>query len=222
MDKQDLTPSQAELDAHGFDPHDFEWFAVPRRPRADGWTPHAQRSFIEALADTGSVTMAARAVTRTVQSAYRLRRAPGAESFAAAWDAAIAQASKKLVDIAFDRAINGVEHQQVDGEGNLLWAHTRYNDRLLMFLLRAHHPGRYGGVEGRRMAPTPPDPQPVDATIEALAPVTPPDPHRLMAPDDLANLIATIAEPEPEPVPASPPPATPPPAKKTKSRASRA
>ena len=32
---------------------------VPRKPRHDGWTPERQRAFIEALADTGSVTRAA-------------------------------------------------------------------------------------------------------------------------------------------------------------------
>src|SRR3546814_16236801 len=73
------------LSEHGFDPNDFEWLPVPRQPRADGWSPDAQRRFIEALADTGSVTEAAREVRKSVQSCYRLRRAPGAEGFAAAW-----------------------------------------------------------------------------------------------------------------------------------------
>ena len=38
---------------------DFE--PVPRRPRADGWTPEVQRAFIAALAVTGSDRQAARA-----------------------------------------------------------------------------------------------------------------------------------------------------------------
>ena len=41
--------------------------------------------------------------------AYKLRRSPGAEGFAAVWDA----------------------------EGRIVGRETRYNDRLLMFLLRA-------------------------------------------------------------------------------------
>src|SRR3546814_15484466 len=50
MDKRNLTPAPpSALDAHGFDPNDFDWLPVPRQPRADGWSPDAQRRFIEAL-----------------------------------------------------------------------------------------------------------------------------------------------------------------------------
>jgi hypothetical protein len=42
--------SSPERDAHGFDPNDFEWRPVPRRPRADGWSPEVQARFVEALA----------------------------------------------------------------------------------------------------------------------------------------------------------------------------
>lgn len=75
---------RAELDANGFDPNEFEWRPVPRRPRADGWTPDVQRRFIQALAETGVVEQACRIVGMSVGSAYRLRHAPGAESFARA------------------------------------------------------------------------------------------------------------------------------------------
>lgn len=60
---------------------------VPRKiRRAHGWTPTRQRDFIEALADSGSVTEAARRVNMTPEAAYYLRRAEGAESFRAAWE----------------------------------------------------------------------------------------------------------------------------------------
>lgn len=36
-----------------------EFTPVPRKPRHDGWTPERQKAFIEALADTGSVSRAA-------------------------------------------------------------------------------------------------------------------------------------------------------------------
>jgi hypothetical protein len=63
---------------------------VPVRARKDGWLPQRQVDFIGVLAETGCVAEAARAVGMSRESAYRLRERPGAESFAAAWDAALA------------------------------------------------------------------------------------------------------------------------------------
>lgn len=59
---------------------------VPLRARADGWTPARQAAFLGILAETGSVGEAARRVGMARETAYRLRRKPGAGSFAAAWD----------------------------------------------------------------------------------------------------------------------------------------
>src|SRR5687767_841383 len=131
------------LDAHGFDPAAYKWLPVLRKPRKDGWTPQRQRDFIAALADTGCVEHAARAVSMTPRSAYRLRREPGAETFAAAWDAALQHAARKLVDLAFDRAIHGTDEPVFDKEGRRIGRRMRQNDRLLMFLLRAYMPERF-------------------------------------------------------------------------------
>lgn len=130
------------LDAHGFDPDQYDWYPVLRRPRDDGWTPAKQRLFIEVLADSASPKQAADAVGMSRESAYKLRRSPGGEGFAAAWDAAIQQGSKRLVDIAFERAVDGVEEPVWDADGRVIGHRTRYNDRLLMFLLRSHQPAR--------------------------------------------------------------------------------
>jgi hypothetical protein len=72
---------------------DFE--PVPRRPRADGWTPELQRAFIAALAVTGSPRRGARAVGKAQYGAEQLRKAKGAEGFNAAWDRAMALAAEK-------------------------------------------------------------------------------------------------------------------------------
>ncbi len=48
-----------------------------------------QAAFLAALAVTGSVRTAARRVGMSRETAYRLRGKPGAESFAAAWNAAL-------------------------------------------------------------------------------------------------------------------------------------
>lgn len=62
---------------------------VPARPRCDGWTPARQAAFIGYLAETRSVIAACRVLEMGRESAYRLRRRPGAAGFAAAWDAAL-------------------------------------------------------------------------------------------------------------------------------------
>lgn len=121
-----LAPS-TELDAHGFDPADYKWVPVLRRPRADGWTPQRQVEFIAALADSGCVEEAARQVAMTPRSCYRLRRSPGAENFAATWDAALAQAARKLVDLAFDRAIHGSDEPVFDKQGRRVGRRMRHN-----------------------------------------------------------------------------------------------
>lgn len=60
---------------------------VPLRPRPDGWSPVRQAEFIGLLAQTRCVSKAATLVGMSRESAYRLRRKPGAEEFVAAWDA---------------------------------------------------------------------------------------------------------------------------------------
>ena len=76
---------------------------VPIRPRGDGWTVTRQAQFIGMLAQTGSVLAAAEAVGMGRESAYRLRRRPGAAGFAAAWDAALKKPHKR-VDLASAKA----------------------------------------------------------------------------------------------------------------------
>jgi len=109
---------------------------VPRRNnRHDGWTPERQRAFIEALADTGSVTRAAAQVNIAQANCYALRRAPGAESFRAAWEAALDYGVLRLKDIAFERAIEG-QLVPVFVAGKLMGFRRKRNDALLMFCLR--------------------------------------------------------------------------------------
>ncbi|WP_054530833.1 hypothetical protein [Erythrobacter sp. SG61-1L] len=65
---------------------------VPLRARADGWTPGRQAAFLGYLAQTRSVSEAARLVGMARETAYRLRGRRGAESFAVAWDVAMGRA----------------------------------------------------------------------------------------------------------------------------------
>ena len=113
-----------------------EFTPVPRQcKRHDGWTPDRQRRFIEALADTGSVRHAAMAVNMAQEGAYALRRHPQAQSFREAWEAAHELGVQRLRDVALDRALNGVE-VPVYSYGKLIGTRRKFNDRLLMHLLR--------------------------------------------------------------------------------------
>jgi hypothetical protein len=124
---------------------------VPRHyQRHDGCTPDRQRRFIEALADTGSVEAAARAVDMSSVGTYHRRRQPGAQGFRAAWEAALTLGVQRIEDVAMDRALNGVE-EPLYSYGKLIGSRTRYNDRLLMFILRNCAPERFaagGGPKG--------------------------------------------------------------------------
>ena len=115
---------------------------VPRKYRHDGWTPERQRAFIAALADTGSVSRAAAMVNMAQANCYTLRRAPGAESFRRAWEAALDFGVARLKDIAFERAIDGYLVPVFVG-GKLMGFRRKHNDALLMFCLR--HYGQDAG-----------------------------------------------------------------------------
>lgn len=179
-------------DARGFDPTEFEWRPVPRRPRRDGWTHEVQQRFIEALARTGVVERACEAVNMSVTSAYNLRNAPGGERFAQAWHDVLARAAHRMLDIAFEHAIEGEEVPVFDRDGIRIGAKRRYNTRMAMFMLRAYFPERFrhAGQDTRRAdEPAPPPAQPVARIVEALAPETPAEPHLLATPERLDDMV---------------------------------
>jgi hypothetical protein len=71
---------------------------VPLRRRSDGWSPELQLRFIELLAGGATPGEAAGKLGKNRQNAYALRRRPGAESFGAAWDSAVAWARSARSD----------------------------------------------------------------------------------------------------------------------------
>lgn len=110
----------------------------PRKARADGWTAAMQRDFIRALAETGCVSHAAKAVGVARNTAYAMRQRATYATFALAWDVAIQMGRKRLLDIAMERAIEGQE-VAVWYRGEQVGTRTVHNDRLLTFLI-AHTP----------------------------------------------------------------------------------
>lgn len=92
------------------------FYPVPVRTRRDGWTIERQADFLGLLAECGSVIGACEGVGMSRKSAYRLRALPGAESFAAAWDAALGMPARKVTApahdfFACDRPVHLVMHR---------------------------------------------------------------------------------------------------------------
>ena len=185
-------PPPNELDTLGdpatYNPDDYRWVPVRRQARYDGWTEEKQRRFIEVLADTGLVGTAAKSVGLTRESAYRLRRAAGAEAFAAAWDAARHHAGGLIEDIAFERAIKGVAVPVFNEHGEEIASRTRYDNRLLVFLLRRLRADRYGGDLRGGPPPGAADtaPPPLALSLRALEPALPAPPEELLG-DELPH-----------------------------------
>ncbi|MEO5494214.1 MAG: hypothetical protein ABIR08_09325 [Sphingomonas sp.] len=108
MRDQPPSPSPAaEPEEIAPDDYLLTFATVPGRARRDGWTPDRQRGFIEVLRTTGVVAAAARAVGKSGVSAYNLRKRPGAEGFAAAWDRALDDARDDALDLAMERVRHG-------------------------------------------------------------------------------------------------------------------
>lgn len=184
----------------GFDPADYVWVPVPRQRRPDGWSHAKQRLFIEHLADTSSVTAAATQVDMSVNSCYALRRAPGAEQFAAAWTAAVQSGVTRLADLALERAMTGEEIPVFDKSGHRIACRYKYSDRMIMFLLRAHMPERYGHAHRTTSAPhdrdRPEAPRiaSVAQAIALLEPAMPDNPAALLTEQALCDRLQDIQD----------------------------
>ena len=72
------------------------FYPVPLRQTGTGWTTERQANFLGWLAETGSVSAACARVGLSRNSAYKLRKKRVAESFAAAWDAALGMPVRKV------------------------------------------------------------------------------------------------------------------------------
>ncbi len=119
------------------------------RNRHDGRTKQKQVGFIDALAETGCVTDACRAVGMSTESAYTLRRRYDAIDFRMSWDLALEYAVHRLADAALSRAIHGVAVPHYY-KGEVVGEHRRYNETLTMFILRYRDPYTYARSRDRQ------------------------------------------------------------------------
>jgi hypothetical protein len=167
-----------------YDPAEYRWVPVRRRPRTDGWTEEKQRRFIEVLADTGRVSLAAKAVGMSRQAAYELKRSAEGAAFSRAWDAARLHAGAFLEDIAFDRAIEGREENVFNEYGEVIATKHVPDNRMLTFLLKSLLPDRYGNaaaaVDSQRPTTT------VEACLRAMEPQLPEPAETLLGAQTLA------------------------------------
>ncbi|GEM_PF-285608 len=114
-----------------------------KQPRANSITPERQRRFVATLAATGIVKQAAKSIGKSLEALYKLRHRPGAEGFAAAWDAALERGVQRLEDCALERAIQGTSTPIVS-QGEILGWWDKPDNHLLRFLLRYRLPQKYG------------------------------------------------------------------------------
>ena len=141
------------LDPDGIDPaqplpEDFAFTPVPRQTRRiSGLNPHKQRAFIAHLAASGSVTMAARATGHDASPWYQLRRAAGAEQFAAAWDRAIEAGARRVLDLLTEHAIHGTP-ETLSQNGEIILERRRYNHRAMQWIVAHRFPDQFGEATG--------------------------------------------------------------------------
>jgi len=111
------------------------FYPVPLKPNPNGWTEARQAHFLGHLAETGSVSAACARVGMSRNSAYKLRRKPNAESFAAAWDAALGMPVRKVTveDLVF-LAHRGLIRPRFRA-GKYLGSHQKPDDSALLRLL---------------------------------------------------------------------------------------
>ena len=112
---------------------------VPLRYRRDGWTPGRQADFLGHLGESWCVAAAARHVGKTRESAYRLRGKPGAESFAAAWDAILAEprrVRKSTHELLWHRLFYGTLKPVMRGGKHVATLHSPDNDAVLRLYRR--------------------------------------------------------------------------------------
>ena len=143
----------------------------PRRHRRDGFDLERQQEFVEKLRDTASWKDAAHLVGISRTTAYNLYNSPDGAAFRAAVDEALKGTDLLLDSTALDRAVNGQE-EIVYYKGQRVGVRWKYDNKLLMFLLRARNPLKYAPlseIEGwlaRRGVAPPPD---LPAALDRLA-----------------------------------------------------
>ena len=150
-----LSPSEAKLTrcvngrSRRVSPRVPAFYAVPLRATRHGWSPERQADFIGWLAETGSVSAACARVGMSRKSAYALRKKPHAESFVAAWDAALGWPARKVTVEDWDMLIHDTLFQPRFRAGRYVGFRRKYDRAgLHRMLRRAARLPRQGRLRG--------------------------------------------------------------------------
>jgi len=136
--EEDHAPLPTLYDAEGYAVILFDPVPQQRRRRV-GWDEGRQRAFVGMLARIPSVGHAARAVGMSARSAYKLLDRTGAQSFARAWDQALAEGMARLRGASLARCLEGGDFVPVYRRGKLVRIEHRRNDKLAIALLSGQH-----------------------------------------------------------------------------------
>lgn len=128
-------------------PPELEFEPVRLRGGTRAATPMRQRVFIRVLAETGRVTLAARAAGKLEGSFYHLKTHPQGASFAAAWARALDFGTGRVLDTLLDHAVNGTP-EYIYKDGELVAERRRFNHGLMMWLVAHQMPEKFGVVGG--------------------------------------------------------------------------
>ena len=104
------------------------------------WRP----AFLEALKLTGNVSASARAAGVNEKTPHNARHkdSQAAREFSQQWDDSLEIATDALELEARRRALDGAE-EPVYYRGEVVGQIQRYSDTLMIFLLKAHRPGKF-------------------------------------------------------------------------------
>ena len=124
---------------------------APRKPARTGAAPQGwQAAFLVSLRQTGNVSAAARAAGTWKSRCHQARQRD--RSFVAAQADALKEAADRLEMEVLWRAVEGIDEDR-NFRGDLVGSVTRYSARLLMFLLEARRPSKFGsGAEAQAAA----------------------------------------------------------------------
>ena len=115
------------------------------RPSRRSWSAARQKAFLQALAESCNVKLAASQAGVSTSQAY-IRRAKDA-SFRAGWDRALATGYSQLEMMLLERALHGVEKTVVARDGTTT-VMREYSDRVALALLRMHRENATFADEG--------------------------------------------------------------------------
>ena len=149
LSNPDREPNVAPNPDLTLDPDDLppilRFTPVPRNGKPwMGITPKRQATFIAHLAGSGSVTMAAKSIGVSTSALYQLRKAEGAQSFAAVWEVAIDMGARRVLDTLIDHAIHGIP-ETLSKDGHVILERRKYNTRAMMWIVQQRFPEIYGG-----------------------------------------------------------------------------